>query len=153
MQTFLPYPDFLKSASCLDKKRAMKQVVETSQIIDCLLGFGSLRWRNHPAVRMWAGHEDALTEYYNIFFKHCFDYHKINFVKLKIKNLANINYTYPKWLGNPDFHASHRSNLLRKDFLFYSRFNWTEDSKMEYVWPVNKDGSFIDSIDLWLKRT
>ena len=34
MQTFLPYPDFQRSAAVLDKKRCWKQVVETKQIIN-----------------------------------------------------------------------------------------------------------------------
>ena len=40
----------------------------------------------------------------------------------------------PTWLGNEQFHASHRSNLLRKDFEYYSQFNWTENPESPYVW-------------------
>lgn len=41
----------------------------------------------------------------------------------------------PPWLGDSDFHASHRSNLLRKDPEYYGEFNWTESPDLEYVWP------------------
>lgn len=44
---------------------------------------------------------------------------------------------YPNWLGNEEFHASHRSNLLTKDFAFYSRYKWTEKLGMPYIWPIN----------------
>lgn len=33
------------------------------------------------------------------------------------------------------FHASHRANLLRKDFAHYSQFGWVEDPTMPYYWP------------------
>jgi hypothetical protein len=44
-------------------------------------------------------------------------------------------YHYPPWLGNESFHASHRSNLLRKDFDYYSQFKWTEPTTLPYIWP------------------
>lgn len=34
MQTFLPYPEFIKSAQCLDNKRLGKQRVEAKQILE-----------------------------------------------------------------------------------------------------------------------
>lgn len=40
------------------------------------------------------------------------------------------------FLPYPDFHASHRSNLLRKDPVWYSQFNWTEPNNLPYVWPI-----------------
>ena len=46
------------------------------------------------------------------------------------------NKDYPKWLGNEAFHASHRSNLLRKDSIHYGQFGWTEPHNLPYVWPV-----------------
>ena len=33
-------------------------------------------------------------------------------------------------------HASHRSNLLRKDPEFYGKYGWTEPDNLEYIWPV-----------------
>lgn len=44
---------------------------------------------------------------------------------------------YPHWFGSEEFHASHRSNLLRKDPDHYSQFEWTEGPDIEYVWPVD----------------
>ena len=40
----------------------------------------------------------------------------------------------PQWLGNATLHASHRSNLLRKDTDFYSKFKWQESDCMPYYW-------------------
>ncbi|MER6981624.1 MSMEG_6728 family protein, partial [Streptomyces carpinensis] len=62
MQTFLPYPGFTESALVLDRRRLGKQRVEVLQVLRGLTvpGYG---WRHHPAVRMWAGYEEALVRY------------------------------------------------------------------------------------------
>ena len=53
MQTFLPYPDFLDSAQCLDYRRLGKQRVEAMQIHNIVSGKRSTGgWINHPAVKM-----------------------------------------------------------------------------------------------------
>ena len=61
MQTFLPYPEFDKSAAVLDRQRLGKQRVEAYQIIRAItVGSG---WSNHPIVKMWTGFENALKLY------------------------------------------------------------------------------------------
>ena len=62
MQTFLPYPDFERSARSLDLRRLGKQRVEALQVVRALTrpGYG---WQHHPAVLMWRGHEEALGRY------------------------------------------------------------------------------------------
>lgn len=57
MQTFLPYPDFSQTARCLDYRRLGKQRVEAMQL-------WKGQWPNHPASKMWRGHEDWLALYY-----------------------------------------------------------------------------------------
>lgn len=147
MQTFLPYQDFKKSAQCLDYKRLGKQRVEAWQIfntiekknqgIDTIItSTGKIRklgWTNHPAVLMWEGYEFALQEYYNTIVKTWVGRGFNN--NMKLFDLPKI-YDYPKWLGNEEFHASHRSNLLRKDREFYSQYKWKETDNLEYVWPI-----------------
>ena len=49
---------------------------------------------------------------------------------------SDINPQMPRWLGLDAFHASHRSNLLRKDRSHYSQFNWTEHDDLPYHWPT-----------------
>ena len=41
----------------------------------------------------------------------------------------------PSWYGQEDFHRSHRSNLLRKDYNYYIQF-FNEPVDLEYFWPV-----------------
>lgn len=131
MQTFLPYPSFIQSAACLDYRRLGKQRVEARQILHTLQHGGA--WSKHPAVKMWAGYEDALMVYSN--------YMIIEWVSRGYKNTMPINDVYgfyrdPFWLGDEDFHASHRSNLLRKAPDYYGQFGWKESNDLPYVWPV-----------------
>jgi hypothetical protein len=44
----------------------------------------------------------------------------------------------PPWVGDPAFHAAHRSNLLRKDPEWYRQLWPDEPDDLEYVWPVRK---------------
>jgi hypothetical protein len=139
MQTFLPHDDFRKSAKCLDKKRLMKQRVETTQILRALCGVKK-GWNNHPATKMWKGHEGALAEYGWAIHEECCERSVAdntgagaNFY-LFMDDFGNTD--PPDWLSNEEFHASHRSNLLRKDPEWYGQFGWEEPDDLEYVWPV-----------------
>ena len=137
MQTFLPYPDFVESAKCLDTKRLNKQRSETIQILNALLHGG--RWADHPAARMWRGFEGCLAEYGLTV---CLEWESRGYRDTcfgKIKDLAGLRESVPPpWLGDDRFHASHRSNLLRKDQVWYGRFGWTEGIDLPYVWPVQE---------------
>ena len=64
MQTFLPYPNLSKSLKTLDRQRLGKQRVEAFQILNILLERTDRKgWKNHPAVKMWSGYENALKLY------------------------------------------------------------------------------------------
>lgn len=144
MQTFLPYPNFTSSAVALDKKRLWKQCVETKQIYRAIReGSG---WANHPAVRQWQSYEKALL-LYGIKMV-------VQAMKCGIKTDMliwygdaldqefeehGLNVPYPKWLGLDIYHASHRSNLLRKDPEYYGQFGWEEGPDQPYFWP-SKEG-------------
>ena len=92
-------------------------------------------WYNHPAVRMWKGYEAALNEYARVI---CLKWRRRGYKDTVLEKLAPdaIVFFYPPWLGNLAFHASHRSNLLRKNAEHYSQFGWTEPHNLPYVWPV-----------------
>jgi hypothetical protein len=135
MQTFLPYPDFEKSAACLDYKRLGKQRVEAYQIINVLVSNKTEGgWVNHPAVRMWRGHIAALQQYYNTIVTEWISRGYKNNMRLYSISIPDVR--YPLWLGDEKFHASHRSNLLRKFPEHYGKFGWKESSNLPYIWPV-----------------
>lgn len=137
MQTFLPYPDFKKSADCLDNSRLNRQIMEAKIMYDIIIeNRTSGGWINHPATRMWRGYPEALALYINT----CLDEWKINRKKNhsyeKIPIVDEKNVKMPPWLGDERLHSSHRSNLLRKDPFYYESFGWIEGPGLPYYWPV-----------------
>jgi hypothetical protein len=98
-------------------------------------------WANHPATRMWTGHVGSLLDYQEAV---CVEWvsrgyadtclAKTQYVIASLPN-EHLSYFPPKWFGDEAFHASHRSNLLRKDPEWYGQFGWAEPDDLEYVWP------------------
>jgi len=141
MQTFLPISvSGLPAASCvmsarvLDRQRLGKQRVEALQILNTVTG-KSTGWRNHPAVRMWVGHEDALAAYGRAM---CVEWAWRGYEDNCFKRfpVPGWDIRWPWWFGDESLAASHRSNLLRKDATWYGKFGWSEPADLPYVWPV-----------------
>ena len=142
MQTFLPYQDIDKSLDVLDYRRLGKQRVEAFQLLNVLLDRNTRKgWKNHPICKMWRGYENALKHYLNTSIKKWIERGYNNNMKLEdIKG----EIIYPKWFGNKKFHSSHRSNLLRKDFDFYSKYGWTDNPDDPYQWFNSDTNSFYN---------
>ena len=134
MQTFLPYPSFYHSMEALDPSRLGNQVYREGMT---LIRGG---WSNHPAAKMWRGYHVALAEYLLAGCDVLLDRDKDYTDRDWYTELSTIRYSgpyiEPHWLGDPAFHASHRSNLLRKDPVWYGQHGWTEPDNLPYVWPV-----------------
>lgn len=132
MQCFMAYPDLEKSVKCLDSKRLGNQIYNEGY---CLI---QGKWKNHPASKIWIGHKRALARY-------CL---------YGLEELEARGRSYPKWVdffskyvadepdtGLPDifgyepYHASHRSQLLGKNYEWYKQFGWDEEpGALSYVW-------------------
>jgi len=170
VQTFLPYPDFYESASVLERSRLGKQRVEVLQLMNSLHPESTSRgWHNHPARNMWRGWEDALALYGVIICEEWISRGYKDTCREKIllsrqafssawqgreleemRRLLEERYRgarkgeepdfLPSWIGSDSFHASHRSNLLRKDSEWYGQFGWTEPEDLPYVWPLREEG-------------
>jgi hypothetical protein len=136
MQTFLPYADFHMTAMCLDNKRLGKQRVEAYQILKVLAGY-TTGWKNHPAVLMWQGHEQALIEYGR---EICTEWIRRGYNDTLLEKFNNNikKSKKPTWLGNDAFHRAHMSNLLRKNPEHYKQFKWEVQDDLPYIWPVRK---------------
>ena len=130
MQTFLPYSNFQKTAEVLDWRRLGKQRVEGMQIIKTILTPEQKGWQNHPIVIMWTPYVQALMVYTNTIINEWIKRGYNN--NMELYKIGSI--IMPDWLGNKKFHASHRANLLRKDYEYYSKFGWGENPKSPYVW-------------------
>jgi len=131
MQTFIPYPDFRRTAEVLDNKRLGNQAYNECRV---LINGG---WPNHPASKMWQGYDSALARY------------AIELLEELARRTAewygdHIAYysvfinddRMPPWWGDDRVHASHRAALLHKYPTWYSQFNWTEEPSLDYYWPV-----------------
>jgi len=138
MQTFLPYDSYQETARCLDYRRLGKQRVETLQILRALSG-DSRGWVNHPATRMWRGHRVHLISYGIAI---CDEWIRRGYrdtcggkiLSYLDSAYAAQEYDMPQWLGYEPLHASHRSNLLRTDPIYYGAFGWRESADLPYVW-------------------
>jgi hypothetical protein len=134
MQTFLPYSNLELSVKVLDYRRLGKQRVETFQVLNILLDRTPTKgWRNHPVTRMWSGYEEALKLYQNHTISEWIARGYKNTMKFEEVDPQTV--IMPPWFGEEEFHRSHRSNLLRKDYEYYSQY-FSEESDLEYLWPV-----------------
>jgi hypothetical protein len=161
MQTFVPLTDSHEHiARVLDNKRLNKQALEGWQILMTLLELdpnGDHRvpkgWVNHPAVKMWRGHEVALYRYImamvaewkrrgfksTIGEKATATINKAVELGILLKESSN-----PNWMSHYETYkqiaSSHRTALLSKEYEWYSQFEWPEDpgyrpETYEYIWP------------------
>lgn len=117
--------------ACLDRQRLGKQRLEAMMIIQ-IIERGSHGYRTHPAVMMWKKNVDALKLYYNAAIK--------EWVKRGYQNTMELYHIQedvimPTWFGDPEFHKSHQSNLVRKDAKHYRKYFPDVPSDLVYVWP------------------
>lgn len=136
MQTFLPYADYERSASVMDRQRLGKQRVEGYQILRTLLGVAK-GWENHPATKMWRGYERELYAYTTACIKEWQARGYKNNMVLPVPPGGATK--VPWWLGDERLHSSHRSNLLRKAPEHYGKFMWTDDPAAPYWWPTQQE--------------
>lgn len=164
MQTFVPLTSTVDDiAKVLDNKRLNKQALEGWQILMTLLELdpqGNHRvpkgWYNHPAVKMWRGHEMALFMYVNAMveewksrgYKSTIGVKAWGTIQVAMSKglVSDSNLDAPQWIEDKDLFeriaSSHRTALLNKDYEWYSQFGWAEDTgtkpeTYDYIWPVN----------------
>lgn len=133
MQTFLPYKDFTKTAKALDSKRLNKQILECYQILNVLSNTDPRAgWRNHPAVKMWRGHEKALWGYaMTMLFEASSrgiktDTNEKNLRTAWANNADNWGSEEPAWytdeVAMKRLTITHKANLYKKDPIYYFDF-------------------------------
>ncbi|KAI8329803.1 hypothetical protein BC941DRAFT_441941 [Chlamydoabsidia padenii] len=141
VNNFIISPKFSETAKILDNKRLGKQRVETFQIINILdrknkkskkrVGF-----INHPAVKSWEGHSEALKQYCNAMLE---EWENRGFQNNMKYYPVSATVEYPKWIYCDKIHMSHKARLVQKDFQHYSplfpEVLGTEYMKRGYIWP------------------
>ena len=141
MQTFLAYADYKQSAKVLDMKRLGKQRVEVLQLLNSITaidrGLSIKGWKNHPCRKMWQNHKNSLIEYGLAI---C-DEWKSRGYKDTCWEKIHCHYDYtksndkPSFIGNEEFHLSHKSMLKQKKPEHYNVIWPDVPSNIEYVWP------------------
>ena len=151
MQTFLPGgSSFLNTALDLDNKRLIKQGVESYQILRVNAGL-TKGWVNHPACKMWRGHEGWLYLYtiriYDEIAARGFKADTIS----KVADLVREqdpdwkDDVPPPWLKDDRVMITHRGRLFEKDPTYYPQFEHyskiykkfvcCDNGKCTYFWP------------------
>ena len=135
MITFLPYPDFMRSAKVLDNQRLGKQRVEAVQVVRIILAKDS-KFKYHPLTIMWNPFLHALCNYGMVVCEEWSDRGFVDHLWHEFYNAKqNVPLIRPTWIGDNLLHSSHRSNLLRKNYSHYQKFGWTESIGLDYYWP------------------
>jgi hypothetical protein len=148
MQTFLPYADFARTAKVLDRARLGKQRVEAIQVVRALT-IPTYGWRHHPAALMWRGHLEGLGAYsFAVIEEWTRQGYADTCAATIARDLAEAGIDHvrtqpeladigalPPWLGDPDFHRSHQSALVRKDPEHYGPIFDDVPDDLPYVWP------------------
>lgn len=150
MQTFLTSASFEITASVLDTKRLGKQRLEAYQILKTLIAKRNnvkVSWENHPAVLMWAGHEEALLLYLSCIRKEwvkrgCTDNMQFEIDQLPIKHSDSPS--IPSWVNDLRLHRNHKSRLLAKSPDWYIQWGWDVQPEANNLWPIMKNG------DTWI---
>lgn len=133
MQVFLPEIHFDKCAEVLDTKRLVKQLLEGRQIMTVLAGESTSNgWKNHPAVRMFAGYEKTLFHYLmairNEMQERGYKWEK-NWEVIEdiyFRHFHGEQQSVPFWMLNPDMwkriNITHRGRLWEKDPAYYAQY-------------------------------
>ena len=164
MQTFLPFPDFRRSAEALDGRRLGKQRVEALQVIRALTrpAYG---WKHHPVTKMWTGYTEALGAYSLAVTEVWVERgHADTCAATITTDLAEAGIGVPRnqaelaeagalppWLGDEALHRSHRSSLVRKDPEHYRPLFPDVPDDLEYVWPPGPIGPSSEAPPMTMK--
>ena len=115
MQVFIPYPEPIKVARCLDKKRLNKQIIECHQIISAASGKATA-WASHPVVKMYKNNLEWLQLYTDVL-----EYYRDGREDIAIHLSNQADMGRPSWMTEA-LCNSHKRRLAEKDPNFYYKF-------------------------------
>lgn len=147
MQTFLPMISYKEAVEAIDDLRLNKQILEVTQMANAIMD-PSAGYRNHPAVIMWSGNVLSLLTYGIYAAREWEERGRKNpgeranaLYSRQVAIAAHLGpkragkaHQKPVWIGDTDFHESHRSNLIRKDERYGEVWPGTPVD-MPYLWP------------------
>lgn len=119
MQIFIPYPQPIEVARCLDKRRLNKQIIEAKQIISAIVKTDRgqvTAWASHPVVKMYRGNTEWLQLYTD-----CLEYYRDGREDIAIHLSNQADRCRPKWMTEA-LCNTHKRRLVEKDREFYKKF-------------------------------
>lgn len=138
MLTFLPCIGFFKSLRPLDDARLGKQRQDALSILKVLLG-EMAGDANHPAVAMWSGYEYPLGVYgmsaCSVWQQQRGNRDSLAFEIHSLLENVPHDLIEPPWLGDLNFHRSHRSYLIRRKPDHYESQWPNTPENMPLLWP------------------
>ena len=144
MQVFLPEANYQLCAETLDYKRLVKQLLEGRQIMTILANESpGGAWKNHPAVKMFAGYEHDLYFYLkairNEMQQRGYKWEN-NWAVIQDtykRNFVDQPYERPFWMEDAEMFdrviTTHRGRLWEKDPAYYAQYEGEGHTFMEYV--------------------
>ena len=155
MQVFLPHEDFTETASVLDQKRLVKQLLEGRQILAAIAG-ETKGWVNHPATKMFRNSPNTLVAYLRAIAVEMGvrEYKWENnwsVIQKYSEQLKNLDTGRPSWMYGEEFDkviTTHRANLYIKAPDLYPQFKSAVDvyrpmvccDACNYYWPTHMRG-------------
>ena len=152
LHTHLPFANFRKSAQSLSNRTLARQLMDGQALLerDMIDGRG---FRDEPAVIMWHGYEQALVFYMGaIVTEHEArgNSEPIMWKFIVAHYHPRERFVFPWWLGDPDIHYSHQSNLLASDYHHYHNEYPSAPTGLKYIWPedVASDATGTESVSV-----
>lgn len=112
-------------------------------------------WVHHPATLMWKGYELALMRYQiaicEEWIRRGYEDNCLDRTLAVLERLGDYEEELPPWLGDPAFHISHQSNLVRKDPEYYGPIFVGVPDDIPYLWPTKSKEKHMASNDLMIE--
>lgn len=151
MNTYLTDSNFAVSAEQLDTKRLNRQRADVVTILKACVEPEPSDGKEHSAIKMWRGSEQVLIKYGAAI---CLEWIARGNTDTLLPKILSFSKKFepvqepPEWLGDPTFHASHRSYLLRLLPSWYSELFPGQRDDLPVVWPrTDKSSAARDERD------
>ena len=137
--TWLPHPDYHRSAEMLDRGRLSKQRVDVLRILGKIK---STKVTDDRMVEMWRPYAPSLARYGICI---CNEWKRRGYKDNTMWKIMRMEPRYimsasflPEWIGNVDLHLSHQSNLLRMYPAWYGNIFPTIQDDLPLKWLERK---------------